>query len=459
MNPFTGRLLGYIFLSLFFAFVAGPYTEKRIVSKTGPVVFLSAVALSDSIQQSACPQGVSRVSTADLAPFPKIDQAVDDLSRWPVETNRVSLYGGNLGGFIRRILGQNQRSFCFEHQGRCFRLTWLMIRDIGSLYLIGLKAPPAVPSLAGSDLSEYPRLAVYVKNLEQASVFQKTVNRVPGSIRSTEGMRVPSETRWMIPAARQNEPFYETVRTQIGPKEWTHLNRALGTNPERAVFRMGDYLIMGASQVTTEKVGVGIGWFKIARYLFAALFLFLGLFVMRGIYRRRPGINLNPRWSAVVGDGLFILFSGFGAYCLIEFAMSQWVHMTSFMNEDVVRGMSAIGYLPATAFFAYFSAHQFSQSVEASPEGLRLHYPGEMKMLEWENIEGFDTKESYTVVGRAGTMMPRKLQTKLLIRTAKGDVTLVEPGYRKTKQKLIGAFMRHAPQRLRPDLEKLRKMW
>ncbi|MFP4087512.1 MAG: hypothetical protein ACLFUL_12040 [Desulfobacteraceae bacterium] len=103
----------------------------------------------------------------------------------------------------------------------------------------------------------------------------------------------------------------------------------------------------------------------------------------------------------------------------------------------MVRGVCAIGYLPATSFFALCSANQFSQSVEVSRDGLTLHYPGHVKVLNWEDIEGFDRRGSYTMVGRGGILIPRKIQTKLVILTSKGEMTLVEPGYRKTKHKLI----------------------
>ena len=101
MNPFRSRLCGYIFLSLFLAFAAGPYTTQKRVSKTAPAVFLSAVALSEPARNLACLDGIRSVSELNLEAFPKIEKAIAYLSRWPIETNQVNLYGGNLGGFIR----------------------------------------------------------------------------------------------------------------------------------------------------------------------------------------------------------------------------------------------------------------------------------------------------------------------------------------------------------------------
>ena len=475
MNPFTGRLLGYVCLSLFLAFVAGPYTEQKIVSKTEPVIYLSAVALSSSAQRPACLENVINISEKDLTSFPMIQKAVSSLSRSPIETNQVSLYGGNLEAFIKRTLGRSQREVCFEHGGRTFKLTWLIIRDMGTLYLVGLNEPPSVPSIVESSLSKYPEMAAYIKNLErtaQSKDIDPEEKTVPAGSPSDESMKTlndamkrfeqirhQAEKQRMVPSIVNRGVFYKRERTKLGRDEWANLNRALGTDREKAVFRMGDYLIIGASEALPESVPNNIEWFKIGRYLFAAVFLFSGLFAMRGIYRRRPGINLNPGWSAVMGDGIFILFIGFGAYCLIEYGMSKCFGMTSFMGDEAVRGICSMAYLPFTAFCALFSANQFSQSVEVTTIGLSLHYPGGLKTLPWQDIQGFDLKDSHTVVGRGGTLIPRKLQTKLVIHTNDGITTLVEPGFKKTKEELISTIKEKAPERLQPDLQKVSEAW
>jgi len=447
-----------------------------MVSKTEPVVYLSAVALNSSAQRPACLEGVTHVSEKDLTSFPMIQKAVSSLSRSPIEANQVSLYSGNLEAFIKRTLGQSQREICFEYGGRTFKLTWLIIRDMGTLYLVGLNKPPSVPSLAESSLSKYPEMAAYIKNLERAVQSVKDVDpkketapagspsgesmkTIDDAMKQFERMQRQMEKQRMVPSAVNRGDFYKMERTKLDWEEWVSLNRALGTDPEKAVFRVGDYLITGVSVTLPENVLTNIEWFRIGRYLLATVFLFLGLFAMRGIYRRRPGINLNPGWTAVIGDGIFILFIGFGAYCLIEYGMSKCFEMTSFMDDEVVRGLCSIAYLPVTAFCALFAANQFSQSVEVASEGLRLHYPGESKVLSWEDIRGFDLKESYTVAGRGGAMIPRKLQTKLIIQTNDGITSLSEPGFKETKRLLIRTIKDKAPERLQPDLEKVSEAW
>jgi len=476
LNPYTGRLLGYVCLSLFLAFVVGPYTAKKMVLKTEPVVYLSAVALDKTAQGLACLERVRNVNEKDLRSFPKIKKAVTYLSRSPIETTQVSLYGGNLEAFIKRTVGQSKREFCFEYNGRIFKLNWLIIRDMGSLYLVGLNEPPSVSSLAKSDLSEYPEMAAYIKKLEMTaqsvkdlepkeetapagSLSGKSIKTIDDAMRRFERIRRQAERQSMVPSAVNKSAFYKREGTKMGWDEWVSLNKTLNTSPEKADFRIGDYLIIGSSEKLTERVSMNIEWFKIGRYLFAAVFLFTGLFAMRGIYRKCPGINLNPGWTAIIGDGIFILFVSFGAYCLIEYGMSKSFEMTSFIDDPVVRGICSIAYLPFTAFCALFAANQFSQSVEVENEGLRLHYPDGSKVLIWEDIQGFDLKESYTIVSRVGVMLPRKLQTKLIIQTTGGMTSLVEPGFKETKRRLISAIKDKAPERLQSDLEKVSEAW
>lgn len=80
-------------------------------------------------------------------------------------------------------------------------------------------------------------------------------------------------------------------------------------------------------------------------------------------------------------------------------------------------------------------------------------------MLIWEDIEGFDLKESYTIVGRGGIMMLRKIQTKLVIQTNDGITSLVEPGFKENKRNLIRTMADKAPERLQPDLEEVSEAW
>ncbi len=301
MNLYTQRLLGYICLSLFLAFVAGPYTAQRMVSQTEPVVYLSTIALSSSTQRPACSENVVNISEKDLASFPMVQKAVLSLSRSPIETNQMSLFGGNLGAFVKRALGRSQRAFCFEYRERTFKLVWLIIRDIGTLYLVGINEPPSVPSLAESALSRYPVLAAYIDHLKQAAQTSKSLQAkektkstvapaldtgktVDDAIKRFEKIRRQAERRISMPSTIDGSAFYERKRTKLGEDEWASLTRALGADQEGGVFRIGHYLIIGQSEVLPESVPENLKWFTVFRYILAGVFLCFGFLAMKGIY-------------------------------------------------------------------------------------------------------------------------------------------------------------------------------
>lgn len=451
MTAYSGRLVGYLCFSLCLAFAIGPYTDQRKVQKTGPVIFLSGMALTQSSQNPACLNTVYSLDQKSLNQFASISKTVEKLSQWPIKTNQVHLYGGNLGAFIKQVSGQEQRAVCFEYRGRVFRLVWLIIRDMGSLYLVGLKNLPSnVPALEKRRLSAFPKLATHVEKLEK--VIEEAKRLLKQTEPRMQGQRASSRAiGWTL--------FYKTERTEIGWDEWLALKRELRTGPDNVLFRLDDYLFLSRFEEITEKVLVEITWFKAWRYVFATVFLTLGFLAMRGIYKRRPGINLNPGWAAVVGDGIFISLISFGAYCVIEYGLSEYVKMVPYLDEPAAIAVGAIGYLPVTAFCALFAANQFSLSVEVEEEGIRVYYPGGVDFLIWDNIRDFDLKATYAVVGRVGLLIPRKVQTKLVIETTSGQTTLPEPGLRKTKNELIRTLGSNAPERLRPGLDQVLEQW
>ncbi len=109
MNPYTGTLLGYLCLSLFLVFALGPFTGQRMVHQTEPVVFLSAVALTQPAQKPVCVDQAIQLNQEALRPFPEIKEAVEKLGRSPIGKNEVRLSRGNLGPFIKQFTGKEQR--------------------------------------------------------------------------------------------------------------------------------------------------------------------------------------------------------------------------------------------------------------------------------------------------------------------------------------------------------------
>ncbi len=210
----------------------------------------------------------------------------------------------------------------------------------------------------------------------------------------------------------------------------------------------------------TVPAKIKISWFNPARYLLGLIFLLLGLGFARKLGRSLPGIRLNPRWAGIVGDGFFIAFIALGAFLILDTLMAIVVGMKPALKYD--RGifyMMTVAFFPVTAFFAWFAIQLMGQSLAVTPEEVIVYTYGKPDPIPWEDVRGFDLKETHVAVERDGFMMPRKLQTKLVIQTTRGAIELVEAGTKEIKERIIRELKRNAPDRLKEEIEGLGKVW
>jgi len=92
-------------------------------------------------------------------------------------------------------------------------------------------------------------------------------------------------------------------------------------------------------------------------------------------------------------------------------------------------------------------------------EGLTWHGPGDSRFLPWEQVRGLALHETYVAVSRVGLVVPKRLQTKLVIKGMEKDIYLYEPGLKRTKRGIVAAFRQYGPPRLGADLERVALDW
>lgn len=216
---------------------------------------------------------------------------------------------------------------------------------------------------------------------------------------------------------------------------------------------------VGADRAARDRIGRPVDWFRTGRYPAAAGCLALGLAAAARLYRRRPGINLNPGWVGLIGDLIVSLFLAVAAYTIIDYLLHKYAGTHLVMGEPLAAEVIMVGFIPAAMFLAAFTASQYSQSVEVDEQGVTVHRPGKAKAIAWKDITGFELHETYAMVGRLGVPVPRKVQTKLEIEVEPWPVSLVEPGLAQTKRELLTALTAHAPDRLRQNLNEIRENW
>lgn len=233
----------------------------------------------------------------------------------------------------------------------------------------------------------------------------------------------------------------------------------LGTALALAVGPFNDYRpaplearMAGAGPVLVEGLALG-------RMVAAGVLLLAGVWVMAGQYKKRPGFNVSPTWSAILVDLIIVAFTGMGSFILLDWLAVQWFGVGSFLNDEAVVAVTGIMYLPALAILAGFACNSATQSLEVTAEGLTRHGPGRSRFISWEEIEGVGLTDTHLVKVHGDTALPRKLQTKLAIKTAGGEVTLFEPALKDIKREMLAAMRQVAPERLAPDLDQVAEGW
>lgn len=434
MGLYLRRLLVYLCLGLAVA-LAVPHRDSIREFKTGPRVFASATALTRPDIRRVCPGQLTTLTEVELKAWPEVARAAAKLIDLKSVKGRLVLTTDQGRRLITHLAGKNKGRVCFRSGDGYYRLEMILLARKSLLYLVGLapKAARDLPRLGAADVTDYPGLAAYVQGLHQ-----------PGL-----GLRGDSSRWW----------FYRTEETDIDPAQWSAALARLKLDPNHAVFQSGGFIITGWLEETTYRQVTELAWLTWLRYGLALVGLIAGLWLARGIYPRLPGLAINPRWTGVTADIMFGLASAAMAYAVVEYALIDGLGTQPGWVDEAVRVVGSWMYLPATAFMSFFAANMTGQSIEITDEGIIKYGPGGREEAAWDEITGLTAKDSYVMVGRMGLPMPRKLQTKLVVKLEGDELVFYEPGLRSIKAEILDRLRNRVPERLQADLDEVEARW
>ena len=219
----------------------------------------------------------------------------------------------------------------------------------------------------------------------------------------------------------------------------------------------------GAEKDNSDILFVAYPKLAYLKYVFGSILLLLGIVILIKGYKNQVGIHINPKTVAITVDIINILFLGFAAYCVWAFLFHHLtearIYLYDYDGNKLVLDMIAFSYIPAVAITAFFTSNIAGQSIEINSEGVTVHYPGGSEHFAWNNIVHLKINETFTVAGGEGMLFPRKMQTKLLVKSQKKSMELFEPGLEKIKKKIIAHLQQFAPTRLQDDIARLAKEW
>ena len=213
----------------------------------------------------------------------------------------------------------------------------------------------------------------------------------------------------------------------------------------------------------THKLFVAYPKLAYLKYLFGSILFFFGIIALRKSYKDLPGIRINTNTDAVTLDIIGIFFLNFGAYCVWAFLFHHLaevkIYLYDYDGDASGLSITALFFVPVTAFLAFLAPNMTGQSIEIDSEGLTVHYPGDTEHISWSNVQSIGAKETYTFSGNADIIIPRHFQTKLRISGTEDSMELFEPGSKKTKKKIVASLEQFAPDRLQKDIAQLKEKW
>jgi hypothetical protein len=156
MGPYPGRLLGYLFLTMFLAAAFGPFTGAHLVQQEKTIVYVSAPAV--------------QLDNEHLEPFPEVKQAVEALRQTTGDLKEHRLPRELLESFIQKCTGREPADMCFTYEGDTYRVGLFSIFSKGWIRQVGLKETvPGVKVLDADRLKQFPQLLSYVNALDRAA--------------------------------------------------------------------------------------------------------------------------------------------------------------------------------------------------------------------------------------------------------------------------------------------------
>jgi len=453
MGLLQRRIITYICLSLALALavplVMGP--DQRHEQQTKTVVFLCALALTPRALAPACAGGPHPLSDHELKKkYPMVRKAMGAILNRGPEWGAASIAGVQPAALVRALAGPKAKQVCLTRLGRVYRLQLNAWGGGARIWAVGTApgATPQAPRITREQLARYPELARYLQSLAPLPAEDRLqrMRRQAARLASREqGLSSPSR-------------FYRPTAVSLPVRQWRALLAQLDLDAKWPAFRWRDFLIAGREGAGARLVAAPIPGLFHVKTAAAALLLLIGVWLARGVYRRGPGIAINPVWAGVFADLVFILALGFAALGLVDYFQVNWLGAMPLMDE-ALRAATSLMYLPCLLLMAWFAGNLAGQSLEITPAGLVRRGPGGEEKMSWDDILGFELKDSNLLTARGDMVLPRRLQTLLVIKTKQGEAAVFEPGRRSTKKKIIAALGETAPKRLRADIQRAAEQW
>jgi len=317
--------------------------------------------------------------------------------------------------------------------------------------------------LPKNELNNYPKIKKFIDRLK-INYGSKSINKnqeINPSSKKGFSSKNMSKLIKKLDTMKNLSPNKNKIKKSItlNYNEWITLKEDLIIDSDNFILFTNGFYLKSRLIEKMETIAFNISWFENYRHLISLLFLILGLISLKGLYKKLPGIKLNPEWAVKLGDIIFILLLSLSAFCVLEFFMKIYYSMLPFFDDSEILIWGSMAYIPAVIIFSYFASFNFKQSLEINSAGISVYDLSSSRSLSWDEITKFKLKSSYVAVERVGFPIQKKLQTFLVIKTENDSIYLIEPGLKKIKQKVIDTLQYNAPKVLQESIKAVKNKW
>lgn len=249
--------------------------------------------------------------------------------------------------------------------------------------------------------------------------------------------------------------------SKIPLKEWNKLvARYLDPLYDSQCFRYNGKVYGPEFNSDFENMEGEIASLSIILKIIGAVLFLLGFLFIRKLYFRKRGIMVNPLQIAGLYDGITFLFAVPSAWLLAGIVLQKLLFIQPLFNEMELTFMGIFFFLFGIPFVSVFTSRIVSQSVQFNSIGILVDSLSEKNLIKWESLQSIEFSNEYVLVGRVGTIIPKKLQKSLKFTDSDNNsVVLNEPQLKSVKKKIITHFQKYAPIQIREKFLRTLKKW
>jgi len=286
------------------------------------------------------------------------------------------------------------------------------------------------PHLQPDDLTPYPELQ------KELDGMQRTIRNSPWD-------------RMTLPGT-----------ADVPVEQWIAFRQAAGISEDTNAFQYGKYIFKGQIKRKDVSVPIEIGHLKIGCKVAGSIFLILGFWTL---YKAYPppstGIRVGRRSAVIIWDVIIIVVGGVFTWWFLEFVLTSLFQTATEWVEDFSIGMGLFWVVLVYPVLALITTAMSLQALWITNDAITLKGLFGRASMKWSDVERFSVSQVYSPRRVGGWWAPHRVMKILKISGTGSSLSVLEPPYASTKKEIITALMEHAPDKVKPSIEKASKEW